>query len=272
LQNHDTAIIIANSALKFARQKVLVKQEVESIVTLGNFYFNKDDKSGDPGDPNKGYLLTLQALSLARQSHLKVEEVDLLIYLSNRLGNKPDSVKLLMEQAMSLSLQYKLVEQQFSVLIRKGNFYAATKQDSAKSYFLQSLHLSLQYKLVEWQIISLNGIGIFYAATNRDSAKFYLLQGLALARQSHLPKFEGFLLQTMAKTYLDNHWGDSAKYLMQEALKVARVNHLADMEFTVLANLTNSDYYSFLKDSLITYCDRMLLLNRQLHRDSLDLM
>jgi two-component system, NtrC family, sensor kinase len=230
LHNHDTAIKVLNSVLAFARQKGLKEQEVESIRIFGLYYTYTDDKEKDP---KKGFQLTLQALSLARQHHLKGKEVQLLLDLSNKPGDKTDSIKLLIDQAISLSKQYNLVEQQINALTRKGNFYLAIKQ---------------------------------------DLAKFYLLQGLTLARQSHLPKSEVNLLQTLADTYSDNHLGDSSKYLMREALRVSRENHLADLEINLLYNFTNSSGNFFLKDSLNTFFDRMLLLSRQLHRDSLGII
>ena len=230
LHNHDTAIKVLNSALTFARQKGLKEQEVESIRIFGLYYTYTDDKEKDP---KKGFQLTLQALSLARQHHLKAKEVQLLLDLSYMLGDKTDSVKLLVSQALSLSLQYNLVEQQIDALARKGNIYPASKQ---------------------------------------DSAKFYFLQGLSLARQSHLPKSEVSILQIMANTYSNNHWGDSAKYFMQEALSIARENNLANLELGMLRNMINSEGDFFLKDSLNTYFDRILLLSRQLHRDSLEMI
>ncbi len=227
LHNIDTAIKLMNSTLAFARQKGMAKEELKALGSLRwvNYYWYLDE--------NKGNQLTLQAISVARQHHLKKEEIDLLLGFSDHLSNKPDTVKLLIEQALNLSVQYKLVEQQIKAITAKGKFYAATKPDSAKSYFNQVL---------------------------------------TIARQSHLPGSEVNVLQTMANTYADNHWGDSSKYQMQEALRVAREYHLADLEINLLGNFTNSSGNFFLKDSLNTFFDRMLLLSRQLHRDSLEII
>ena len=227
LHNIDTAIKLMNSTLAFARQKGMVKEELKALGSLRwvNYYWYLDE--------NKGNQLTLQAISVARQHHLKKEEIDLLLGFTDHLSNKPDTVKLLIEQALNLSVQNKLVEQQIKAITAKGKFYSATKPDSAKSYFNQVL---------------------------------------TIARQSHLPGSEVNVLQTMANTYADNHWGDSSKYQMQEALRVARENHLADLEINLLGNFTNSGGNFFLKDSLNTFFDRMLLLSRQLHRDSLDII
>src|SRR5665213_2110749 len=79
LNNPDTAIIVLNNALTFARQKGLAKQEVECTKGFGDYYYGNNKAR----DPNKGYQLILQALSLARQHHLNAEQVDLLLDLSN---------------------------------------------------------------------------------------------------------------------------------------------------------------------------------------------
>ena len=226
LNNHDTAVIVLNSALSFAKERGLVEQEVGSMALLSGYNYDNNDSI-------KGHQLALQAISLAREHHLNAEEVNLLLHLSYHLNSKPDSVKLLMAQALNLSMQYNMVEQQIRALKRKGDFYAANKPDSAKSYY--------------WQ-------------------------GIALAHQSHLPKSEVSLLRTMAFAYSNNHWGDSAKYFMQEALRVARENHLADLEINLLGNLIQSERGFFLKDSLIPYYERMLSLSRQMHSDSLSIM
>ena len=227
LHNYDTAIKIMNSTLLFVRQKGMAKQELYALSWLSsvNYYWYHDE--------NNGNQLTLQAISVTRQHHLKKEEIDLLLGFTDHFSNKPDTVKLLIEQALDLSVQNKLVEQQIKAITTKGKFYAATKP---------------------------------------DSAKFYFNQVLTIARQSHLPGSEVNVLQTMANTYADNHWGDSAKYLMQEALRVARENHLADLEINLLYNFTNSSGNFFLKDSSNTFFDRMLLLSRQLHKDSLEII
>jgi len=232
LQKLDTAGIVLNSTLSFARQKGLTKQEVESMALLSEYYYGSLYEGNYYHDA-KGYQLIVQALSLAHEHNLKSQEIDLLLDLSNYISNKPDSVKLLIAQALNLSVLYKLVEQHINALRRKGDFYAVTNPDSAKSYY--------------WQ-------------------------GLALSRQSHLPKSEISLLQAMANTYLQNNWSDSAKYLMQEGLRVARENHLADLEINLLFDFTNAQNGFFIKDSLDTYYNHMLLLCRQLHFDSLGVM
>src|SRR5215831_17487574 len=109
LNKHDTAIVILNSALAFAKQKGLIEQEVECMKSFGWYYSYRNDKEKDP---DKGYRLTLQALFLARQYHLKAKEADLMLDLSDKLGDKTDSVNLLIAQALSLSSQNNLVEQQ----------------------------------------------------------------------------------------------------------------------------------------------------------------
>ena len=184
-------------------------------------------------DIYKGYLLTLQAIHLSRQYQYKGLEADLLLYLSSHLNNKTDSVELLIQQAYYLSLQYHLIEQQISSLTRKAEFIAANNQDSAKMYFYQ---------------------------------------GLALSRNARLPKSEVTLLGRMAITYSTNHWGDSSNYFIQKAIEVSRSNLLASQELNLLRACLGTRGAFFLKDSMIPYFERSMLLCRQIHRDSLRLM
>jgi len=184
-------------------------------------------------DENEANQLNLQALAVARKHHFIEEEIGRLLDLSSHLRNNPDSAELLIDQALILSVQHNLVERQISALARKGEFNATAKP---------------------------------------DSAKLYLNQALAIARQLQLPKSEVSFLQKMAYTYNRIHWGDSAYYLMHEALMVARKNNLAEKELYLLGQHLNIQSEFFLKDSVSNYYERMLLLCRQLNKDSLNTM
>ncbi|MES2004729.1 MAG: ATP-binding protein [Bacteroidota bacterium] len=231
LRNVDIAIVTLNNALAFARQKMLVNQEIETIRNLGGYY-------SAPGyakhDFAKGRALLLQAIALARKFSLKEKEIDLLTDLSMVSSVKPDSIKLLIAQSLSMSIQYQLVEKQIRTLLRKANYYVILKSDSARLFFAEALSLS---------------------------------------RQSSLPKSEVDVLQAMAVVYSNNHKSDSSNYLRLQALKIARENNLARQEVTLLRGcISTRGTAFFIKDSLDPYYERCLFLLRQLHEDSLSLM
>ena len=223
----DSVIIIYNNALLLARQKRLYKQEAEIALLLGGAYktFNIE--------LNKAYLLTQNAIALSRKHQFKALEADLLLLLSTQLANETDSAKTLIEQAILISQQENLAEQQINAFARKGEFYATVTV---------------------------------------DSAKFYLHKSLVVARQSHLPDKEAALLARIAGIYLINAWGDSSSYFFAEAIKVARKNSLFDLELRLLRNRISSETGYFIRDSFDTNLERILSLCRQFKRDSLPLM
>jgi two-component system NtrC family sensor kinase len=226
----DTAIAVMNNALVHARQKSLADHEVQAMKWLGLYYTTATGKNLDPA---KGTGLTRQALSLARTRQLRAREIELLLNLSGMLGKKTDSAKQLMTQALNLSQQNKLAEQ---------------------------------------EILSMSRWAAFYRLTMPDSSRYFLIKALSVANQSNLPERQTGLLQNIASLYSLNHWGDSSRLLMQEAVRIARDNRLVEREINLLTFLISSETGFFLRDSMAAYYERVQQLSRQFHRDSLGFM
>ncbi|MEO7044990.1 MAG: ATP-binding protein [Ferruginibacter sp.] len=222
LLNYDTALIVLNTALTIAEQNKLYTLQAE-IMYLQAISFGNTIKF------TQKYTLVQRAILFCRQHQLKASEADLLLLLSKVISDKNDSVKLIIDQSLNISLQNNLIDQQINALAAKANFVAAKQPDSAKALFALALSLS---------------------------------------RQHQLHKSEVTLLQTIAKTYSLNHWGDSATFIMQNAMNTAHEYGLVNEEIISLNALILSEQGYFIRDSLNTYFERLLSLCQKYKRDS----
>jgi two-component system NtrC family sensor kinase len=227
----DTPIAILNSAMVLARQKKLYRLELDALEQLSVIYSRADTKAVDIV---KAKRLMEQGVMLARSYRLKANEVNFMLALSGIRSLAPDSVALLVDQAMKFSREYGLKEQEvlaFTRLAKINN--RASNPAVAKSYYLQAIELAQRYQL----------------PTSEIQNRYYL-----------------------AEIYTLEHKTDSAHQLVYEALQVARINHLASVEIELLTLLINTESGYFLKDSLVSFYERMKWLSRTFHRDSLPMM
>jgi two-component system, NtrC family, sensor kinase len=231
----DSGFILLNNALAFATQKNLVAQEIDALNDLVTCYNGSTVKYIDQ---HEAYITNLRAISLARQYHLKGMEAQMLGRLSAwyiNSGNNADSARILMNEAMNIAIQNKLIDKEITLLQLQGKALITSKPESAKILYLRAL---------------------------------------SLARQSHLISLEVDLLSSIATLYSQNLRGDSAIYWELQCLRTATDNHLTRQEIRVLVNMYSIHRGVFLKDSFVTFYNRSLLINRQAHClvDSLQLM
>jgi len=242
--------------------------KVSELIALSKYKWNVQRKE------DTAITVINNAVILARQKGLHAQEVEAIklsgVYYTsvNSKNRNPAKGYQLIQYGILLARRYHVTDQEIELLINLSSM-ARVKADSVKFLIVQAMNLARRYKLPEQELMAVSRLGSFYTITKPDSARFYYLQALALARQFHLPVRESTLLQNLANIYSLNYWGDSSHYLILEALRVARENQLIDREISLLRNLISSEGGFFIRDSIVTYYERMKWLSRKFHRDSL---